>query len=208
MRSSIAKPAVQLSQLAITFLVGPPWKFPGSPSERPLDHRHHRDTQVNVLGYYPFPHQAAQTLRSLVTGVPRPHVTHGARDANIPPCRRRGSYPTIDHRFRVRVAGTAPPDSLPLVLLSQVQGHPPPDWCSSAIANLVLRSFLGYSSVIPTFFELSRWVGKPRAFRVRFETIGCHLRPILVNPQYVPLNHQVLEQVFKVKPDTPNPGVP
>jgi len=112
--------------------------------------------------------------------------------------------PVHAHRFRVRVWRGA--DSPPLVLLSQVHGDVPPDWYSSAIANLVLRSFLGYANVIPVFFEVSRWDGKTRAFRVRFETLGCSLRPILVNPQYFPLNPQVIEQLFKLKLDTPNQG--
>ena len=65
-----------------------------------------------------------------------------------------------NHRFRVQVWRSA--DSRPLVLLSQVQGHPPPDWVSSRLANLVLRSFLGYSLPLPIFFEVSRWNGQVR----------------------------------------------
>ncbi|MFI5387267.1 MAG: hypothetical protein ACHQ50_14245 [Fimbriimonadales bacterium] len=110
--------------------------------------------------------------------------------------------PVARHRFRVRVWRRA--DSRPLVLLSQVQGHPPPDWCSSQLANLVLRSFLGYSAVIPTFYELSRWDGRTRAFRVAYDTIGCPLRPIIVNPRYDPLDPEVIEHVFGRKPDTLN----
>jgi hypothetical protein len=112
--------------------------------------------------------------------------------------------PLHAHRFRVRVwQGT---ESRPLALLSSVPGDVPPDWHSTAIANLVLRSFLGYSSVIPVFFELSRWEEKTRAFRVKFEIIGCPLRPILVNPQYDPINPQVIEQICKIKLDTLNQG--
>ena len=81
--------------------------------------------------------------------------------------------PVARHRFRVQVWRC--PDAQPLVLLSQVLGHPPPDWCSSQFANLVLRSFLGYSLPIPTFYELSRWDGRTRAFRVTYDTIGCPL---------------------------------
>ena len=106
-------------------------------------------------------------------------------------------------RFRVLVWRSADPRP-PLVLLSQVQGHPPPDWYSSQLANLVLRSFLGYSLPIPTFYELSRWNGLTRAFRVTYDTIGCNLRPILTNPYYTPLDPEVIEQVFGGKPDTPN----
>ena len=112
--------------------------------------------------------------------------------------------PVHAHRFSVRVwRGN---DSPPVVLLSQFPGDVPPDRCSSAIANLVLRSFLGYTIVIPAFFELSRWKGKTRAFRVRFETIGCYLRPILVNPQYQPINPQQVERLFRVTLDAPNHG--
>jgi hypothetical protein len=112
--------------------------------------------------------------------------------------------PVHAHRFRVRVWRGRNPRAL--VLSSQVQGDVPPDWYSSAIANLVLRSFLGFTNVIPIFLEFSRWDGKVRAFRVTFETIGCHLRPILVNPAYLPLDTQVIDQLFKVSPDTPNQG--
>src|SRR5262245_4729065 len=87
-----------------------------------------------------------------------------------------------NRRFRVRVWRSA--DSQPLVLLSQVKGHPPPDWRSSQLANLVLRTFLGFSLPLPIFFEVSRWNGAPRAFRVHYDTVGYHLRPILVNPHY------------------------
>jgi len=110
--------------------------------------------------------------------------------------------PVARHRFRVRVWRRA--DSRPLVLLSQVQGDVPPDWCSSQLANLVLRSFLGYSAVIPAFYELSRWDGRTRAFRVTYDTIGCPLRPILVNPRYDPLDPEVIEHGFGRKPDTHN----
>jgi hypothetical protein len=110
--------------------------------------------------------------------------------------------PVAKHRFRVRVWRR--PDSQPLVLLSQVQGDVPPDWCSSAIANLVLRTFLGFSLPTPIFFEVSRWNGATRAFRVTFDTVGCHLRPILLNPRYEPINPRVIEQLFKVKLDTAN----
>jgi hypothetical protein len=106
------------------------------------------------------------------------------------------------HRFRVQVwRGANPP---PLVLLPQVPGHPPPDWFSSQIANVVLRNFLGFSLPIPNFFELSRWNGQGRAFRVHFETVGYQLRPTLLNPKYEPLKPQVIEQVFGRHLDTPN----
>jgi hypothetical protein len=110
--------------------------------------------------------------------------------------------PIARHRFRVRVWRRT--DSQPLVLLSQVQRHPPPDWCSSRLANLVFRSFLGYSQPLPNFFEVSHWNGQVRAFRVRFETIGYQLRPILLNPMYEPIHPQVIEHVFRRKPDTYN----
>jgi hypothetical protein len=77
--------------------------------------------------------------------------------------------------------------SPPLVLSSQVPGHPPPDFCTTRLANVALSSFLGYTLPIPRFFELSHWAGKARAFRVQFDTIGCKLRPILVNPQHSPI---------------------
>ena len=73
-----------------------------------------------------------------------------------------------------------------LVLLSQVRGDVPPDWYSSQLANLVLRGFLGYRSTIPDFDELSGWDGRNRAFCVSYDPIGCHLRPILINPRYAP----------------------
>jgi hypothetical protein len=110
--------------------------------------------------------------------------------------------PVVRHRFRVRAWRRA--DSQPLVLLSEIQGDVPPDWYSSQLANLVLRSFLGYSAVIPTFHELSRWDGRTRAFRVTYKTIGCNLRPILVTPYYLPLDPEVIEHVCGRTPDTFN----
>jgi hypothetical protein len=94
--------------------------------------------------------------------------------------------PVARHRFRVRVWRRA--DSRPVALLSQDQGDVPPDWCSSRLAYLVLRSFLGNSATIPTFYELNRWDCRTRAFRVSYDTVGCPLRPILVNPRYHPLD--------------------
>ncbi len=72
----------------------------------------------------------------------------------------------------------------PIVLSSDVRGHPPPDWCSRRLGNLVLRSFLGYAVPIPVYFELSVWCQATRAFRVRFETIGFTSR----QPGFLP-NH-------------------
>ena len=66
----------------------------------------------------------------------------------------------------------------------------------------MLRGFLGYALPIPVFFELSTSRDQTRAFRVRYETIGCDLRPILHNPKHTPLNHSAVEQLFGVKLDT------
>ncbi len=49
--------------------------------------------------------------------------------------------PVDKFQFRVRMWRQA--DFPPIVLFSQVRGHPPPDWCSTLHGNLVLRSFLG-----------------------------------------------------------------
>jgi hypothetical protein len=108
--------------------------------------------------------------------------------------------PVANHRFRVRVWRCA--DAQPVVLLSQVKGHPPPDWHSSQLANLVVKAFLGYSATIPTFFEICRWNGMARAFRVGYSTVGSNLRPILVSSHYNPLEPAVIEQVFGRKHDT------
>jgi hypothetical protein len=102
--------------------------------------------------------------------------------------------PVDKFQFRVRIWRQA--GLPPVVLSAQVRGHPPPDWCSSLLGNLVLRSFLGYSLPIPVFFELSVWRDETRAFRVRYETIGCDLRPILHKPKYTPLNPSAVEQFF------------
>ncbi len=110
----------------------------------------------------------------------------------------------VPHRgcqFSVRVWRQA--GQPPLVLFSQVPGHPPPNVCSSFLANLTLRNFLGYSLPTPVFFELSEWKQQTRACRVRFETIGPELRPILRNPQYTRLNPSAFEQLFKVTLDSP-----
>jgi hypothetical protein len=87
-------------------------------------------------------------------------------------------------------------------LVREVPGHPPPDWFSSLLGNFALRGFLGYALPIPVFFELSVFSEKARAFRARFETIGCDLRPILHKPKYTPLKPLAVEQLFGVKLDT------
>ena len=108
--------------------------------------------------------------------------------------------PAWRDQYRVRIWRQA--DFPPIVLFSQVPGPLPPDFYSSLLANLVLRSFLGYALPIPVFFELSVWCKATRAFRVRFETIGCDLRPILHKPKYTPLKPSAVEQFFGVTLDT------
>jgi hypothetical protein len=108
--------------------------------------------------------------------------------------------PVDKFQFRVRMWREA--GFPPIVLSSQVPGHPPPDWYSSLLGNLVLRSFLGYALPIPVFFELSVLSEKTRAFRVRYETIGCDLRPILHKPKYTPLKPVAAEKLFGVRLDT------
>jgi hypothetical protein len=108
--------------------------------------------------------------------------------------------PASRNRVRVRMWRRA--GFPPIVLSSQVRGHLPPDFYSSLLANLVLRSFLGYALPIPVFFELSVLDETTRAFRVRFETIGCDLRPILHNPKYTALKPEAVERLFGVKLDT------
>ena len=63
----------------------------------------------------------------------------------------------------------------------------------------MLRGFLGYALLIPVFFEFSTWRQQTRAFRVRYETIGCELRPILHKPKHTPLNPSAVEQLFGVE---------
>jgi hypothetical protein len=65
----------------------------------------------------------------------------------------------------------------------------------------VLGGFLGYAHPLPVFFELSKVRKKTRAFRVRYETIGCDLRPILHKPKHTSLNRSAFEQLFGVKLD-------
>ncbi len=108
--------------------------------------------------------------------------------------------PVDKFQFRVRTWRLA--GFPPLVLSSQVRGHPPPDWYSAYLANLTLRNFLGYRLPIPVFFELSIWDQQTRAFRVRYETIGCDLRPVLQNPSYTTLKASAVEQLFGVTLDT------
>jgi hypothetical protein len=104
--------------------------------------------------------------------------------------------PVDKFQFRVRTWRQA--GFPPVVLTSQVGGHPPPDWYSSHLGNLVLRNFLGYALPIPVFFELSIWREETRAFRVRDESIGCDLRPIHFCPKYTPLNPSAVERLFGV----------
>jgi hypothetical protein len=112
------------------------------------------------------------------------------------------------HKFQFRVRMWRQAGFPPIVLSSQVRGHPPPDRRSSLLGNLVLRSFLGYALPIPVFFELSVLSEKTRAFRVRFETIGYGMRPILHRPSYTHLKPSAVEQLFGVTLDTLLHGAP
>jgi hypothetical protein len=105
--------------------------------------------------------------------------------------------PDDGYLFRVRMWRQA--GFPPVVLSCQVPGHPPPDWYSTSLGNLVLRGFLCYALPIPVFFELSTWRGQTRAFRVRYKTVGCQLRPILHKPNHTSLNPSAVEQLFGVK---------
>ena len=107
--------------------------------------------------------------------------------------------PVDKFQFRVRMWRQA--GFPPVVLSSQVPGHPPPDFYSNLLGNLLLRSFLGYALPIPVFFELSVSNEKTRAFRVRFETLGAPLRPVLYNPKYTPLKPSAVQRLFGIKPD-------
>jgi hypothetical protein len=106
------------------------------------------------------------------------------------------------HKFQFRVRMWRQSGFPPLVLSSQVPPHPPPDWFSSYLANLVVRSFLGYALPIPVFFELSVLNEQTRVFRVRFETIGCDFRPILQKPKHTALQTSSFEQVLGLRLDT------
>ena len=108
--------------------------------------------------------------------------------------------PVDTYQFRIRMWRQA--GFPPVVLSSQVRGHPPPDRYSTALGNLALRGFLGYTLPIPVFFELSTWRDRTRACRVRYETIGCDFRPILHKPTHTSLNPSAVEQLFGVKLDT------
>jgi hypothetical protein len=108
--------------------------------------------------------------------------------------------PVDKFQFRIRMWRQA--GFPPVMLASQFPGHPPPDWYSEYLANLTLRNFLGYRLPIPVFFELSVWDQKTRAFRVRYETIGSELRPVLQNPNYTTLKPSAVEQLFGVTLDT------
>jgi hypothetical protein len=59
----------------------------------------------------------------------------------------------------------------------------------------------GLLPAIPVFFELSEWKQQTRACRVRFETIGPELRPILRNPKRTRLNSSAFNQLFRVTLD-------
>jgi hypothetical protein len=59
------------------------------------------------------------------------------------------------NKFRCRVRVWRQAGLPPLVLSSQLPGHPRPDLCSAFVANFVLRNFLGFSLPIPVFFAES-----------------------------------------------------
>ncbi len=96
----------------------------------------------------------------------------------------------------------------PLVLFSQIPGQIPPEFHSSFLANFALRNFLGYRLPIPVYFELSDWGNGPQVARVRYETIGCELRPILQNPTHTRLKSSAVEHFFGVTLDTLLKGAP
>ena len=111
--------------------------------------------------------------------------------------------PVARHRFRVRVWRRA--DSQPLVLLSQVHGHPPPDWCSSQLANLVLRTFLGYSRRIPDLLRAEP-LGRTDSGRSGSATTpsAANCARSLSIPGTNRFAPTLLEHVFGRKPDTLN----
>jgi hypothetical protein len=108
--------------------------------------------------------------------------------------------PVGKFQFRIRMWRQA--GFPPLVLYTQVPGQPAPKYYSNYLGNFVLRSFLGYALPIPVFFELSKACKETRACRVRYETIGCDLRPILCKPKHTLLNPSAVEKLFGVKLDT------
>ena len=108
--------------------------------------------------------------------------------------------PVGKFQFRIRMWRQA--GFPPLVLYTQLHGQPAPKHFSSYLGNFVLRSFLGYALPIPVFFELSKARKETRAFRVRYETIGSDLRPILHKPRFTRLDPSAVEKLFGVKLDT------
>jgi hypothetical protein len=76
--------------------------------------------------------------------------------------------PVARHRFRVRVWRRA--DSQPIVLLSQVQGNVPPDWCSIQLANLGFQTprlsdtqvFRRSGTPVPQILHYTRAFTKPQ----------------------------------------------
>jgi hypothetical protein len=108
--------------------------------------------------------------------------------------------PAGKFQFRVRMWRQA--GFPPLVLYTQIPGQPAPKYFISYLGNFVLRGFLGYALPIPVLFELSKARKETRAFRVRYETNGCDLRPILHKPKFTRLDPSAVEKLFGVKLDT------
>jgi hypothetical protein len=102
--------------------------------------------------------------------------------------------PVDTFQFRVRMWRQS--GSPPHVLFSQVPGGIPLEFYSTYLANLALRSFLGDSLPIPVSFELARWDQDWEVSRVRYQTIGCDLRPILEKPDHTKLKPSAVEQFF------------
>ena len=90
--------------------------------------------------------------------------------------------PVDKFQFRVRMWRQA--GFPPLVLFSQVPGHPPPDWYSSVSRQPRAQELPGLSPArSPCSSSSATGMQQTRAFRVRYETIGCDLRPILRKPK-------------------------
>lgn len=87
--------------------------------------------------------------------------------------------------------------SKPIALFTQVPGGVPPHWHMGPLANQVVSSLLGYAEV-PYFYEMSIQHHRAMWAEVKFQVIGCHLRPILYNPEYRKINPAVLEHTLGI----------
>ncbi len=86
---------------------------------------------------------------------------------------------TKESRFRLRIWRRA--GSVPVVLVSQIEGQPTPSWATSRLANYVNQAYLGCGDC--SYWECERpSCEPPRLYVIFFEPVGRRDRVRLIKP--------------------------